>query len=200
MDVWCSWPGALCNTKIDVTVRSPHPGRYKKAATTPAAAADAGARDKERRYGPEVWVLNFEPRGRLGSHGLATLQHLAAEANCWSATAQRRLASFWRTRLERVLLQSQAESLLLCLGAQLSCINRSAKMGAARRAVTQGSGDAAAVAAEAHGTVADMPCAETMEDGRRADTPGGADTVDVPALVQMPSSPFFPASTVQVGG
>ena len=133
MEVWCSWPGAFVNTKIDVTIRSPFAGRYAGADRVPAVAANLGAYDKHRRYGPEVWTLNFESRGRLGEQGVALLQHLAAEAACWSASAQRRLASTWRNRLERVLIQSQAEGLLLCLGARLESINALAKMGSARR-------------------------------------------------------------------
>ena len=94
MDVWVSWPGSFSNCKVDVTVRSPFAGRYKHAASRPAVAADAGAGDKERRYGPEVWVLNFESRGRLGSQGMELLQHLAAESHCWSASGLRRRPAF----------------------------------------------------------------------------------------------------------
>ena len=131
MDIWCSWPGALANTKVDVTIRSPFARRYKHTSSVPSVAADAGARDKERRYGTEVWTLNYESRGRLGAQGIELLQHLACEANCWSQCMQKRLTSTWRSRLERVLLQGQAEGLLLCLGARLECINGVARMGRA---------------------------------------------------------------------
>ena len=96
-------------------------------------AADAGAADKQRRYGPEVWALNFETRGRLGADGLALLNHLASEASCWSVGVQRRMARTWRAKLDRALLHAQAEGLLLCMGSNLECINREAKMGYARR-------------------------------------------------------------------
>ena len=96
-------------------------------------AADAGAADKRRRYGPEVWALNFETRGRLGADGIALLKHLASEASCWSVGVQKRLARMWRAKLERALIHAQAEGLLLCMGANLECINREAKMGQARR-------------------------------------------------------------------
>ena len=133
MDVWCSWPGALTNTKVDVTVRSVFASRYKNTCSKPGVAADTAARDKQRRYGPDVWTLNFETRGRLGGDGIALLKHLASEAMCWSPSGQRRLTHFWRTRLERTLVHAQAEGLLLCLGAKLDCINAVSRMGSARR-------------------------------------------------------------------
>ena len=133
MDLWCSWAGSLSNTKIDVTVRSAFADRYKCTHCKVAVAADAGAADKQRRYGPEVWALNFETRGRLGADGLALLNHLASEASCWSVGVQRRMARTWRAKLERALLHAQAEGLLLCMGSNLECINREAKMGHARR-------------------------------------------------------------------
>ena len=133
MDVWCSWPGALTNTKVDVTVRSVFASRYKNTCSKPGVAADTAAGDKQRRYGPDVWTLNFETRGRLGGDGIALLKHLASEAMCWSPSGQRRLTHFWRTRLERTLVHAQAEGLLLCLGAKLDCINAVSRMGSARR-------------------------------------------------------------------
>ena len=134
MDVWCSWPGALTNTKVDVTVRSVFASRYKNTCSKPGVAADTAASDKQRRYGPDVWTLNFETRGRLGDDGIALLKHLASEAMCWSPSGQRRLTHFWRTRLERTLVHAQAEGLLLCLGAKLDCINAVSRMGSAKRA------------------------------------------------------------------
>ena len=139
MDVWCSWPGALTNTKIDVTVRSAFASRYKNTCNKTGVAADIAAADKLRRYGPEVWTLNFESRGRLGKDGIAVLQHLASEAMCWSPCGQHRLAYFWRTRLERTLVQAQAEGLLLCIGAKLECINAVSRMGSAKRTAECGS-------------------------------------------------------------
>ena len=133
MDVWCSWPGALTNTKIDVTVRSPFASRHKNTCNKPGIAADAAAGDKHRRYGPEVWTLNFETRGRLGNDGIEVLKHLASEAMCWSPCGQRRLTQFWRTRLERTLIHAQAEGLLLCIGANAACINAVSRMGFAKR-------------------------------------------------------------------
>ena len=133
MDVWCSWPGALTNTKIDVTVRSPFASRHKNTCSKPGAAADAGAADKLRRYGTDVWTLNYETRGRLGNDGIALLKHLASEAMCWSPCGQRRLTQFWRARLERTLAHAQAEGLLLCIGAKAECINAVSRMGSAKR-------------------------------------------------------------------
>ena len=133
MDVWCSWPGALTNTKIDVTVRSAFACRYKNTCTRPGVAADTAAGDKLRRYGPNVWTLNFETRGRLGDDGIALLKHLACKAMCWSPCGQRRLTHFWRTRLERTLVHAQAEGLLLCIGATAKGINAVSRMGSAKR-------------------------------------------------------------------
>ena len=43
------------------------------------------------------------------------------------------MARTWRAKLERALLHAQAEGLLLCMGSNLQCIDRQAKMGHARR-------------------------------------------------------------------
>ena len=122
MDLWCSWAGSLSNTKIDVTIRSPFADRYKHTDTKTAVAADSAAADKMRRYGSEVWTLNFEARGRLGSDGIALLKHLASEATCWSVGVQRRLVSTWRAKLERALLHAQAEGLLFAWGRTSSAL------------------------------------------------------------------------------
>ena len=155
----------------------PFAERYQQTDKKLGVAADAAAGDKERRYGAEVWVLNFESRGRLGTQGIALLQHLAAEANCWSAIAQRRLASFWRTRLERALVHSQAESMLLCLGAQLECINTHARMGAAKSAASS-----AAVADEE--VVGRIVAADTMPTPPGAADPTAPPVVDPRSFVQ----------------
>ena len=133
MDVWCSWPGALTNIKIEVTVRSAFASRCTNTCKKLGVAADTAAGGKQRRYGPDVWTLNFETRGRLGNDGITLLKHLASEAMCWSPCGQRRLTHFWRTRLGRTLVHAQAEGLLLCIGAKVECINAVSRMGSAKR-------------------------------------------------------------------
>ena len=69
----------------------------------------------------------------LGADGLALLNHLASEASCRSVGVRPRMTRIWRAKLERALIHAEAEGLLLCMGSNLECINREAKMGQARR-------------------------------------------------------------------
>ena len=116
MDVVIHFPGSWTNALVDVSIRCPHAERYKNASTEVSIAALAGEREKAERYGQEVQPLIFETYGRLGSRSLTTLQSLADSSAVAGKASTRRLAG-WRKQLERAVVWSAAESVLLSLGA-----------------------------------------------------------------------------------
>ena len=73
---------------------------------------------------------------------------------------QRRLLSTWRAKLEeRALLHAQAKGLLLCMGANLECINRDAKMCRAKQVAGSSRGANAEVVPEAQPCPSSHPAA-----------------------------------------
>ncbi len=78
LDVVVRWPAAVREFWIDVHVRSPfgHAGAQRH----PGAAADAGDRRKEVRYGDYVLGFGVETGGRLSKMAVATCIGLATTA------------------------------------------------------------------------------------------------------------------------
>ena len=64
--------------------------------------------------------------------------------------------------MERALLHAQAEGPLLCVGANLECINRDAKMGRAKRIAENGLGAVAEVVPEAQACASSHPAAGSV--------------------------------------
>ena len=78
MDMVVSWPASCQQWWIDVTVRSPFNTTHTGAWHTAGAAAAAGDRAKEQRYGERVLPLALEPGGRVSPKGLSCLRSLAS--------------------------------------------------------------------------------------------------------------------------
>ena len=116
MDVTAWWPGTTTWNLLDVTVRYPGASRYEGAGGHPDAA-EAGAAEKQRKYGHEVEAIALEPWGRMAPSSHETLRRLAytsAEASGFGHTASGKLAS-WRRELEASLYFALADLWMLAL-------------------------------------------------------------------------------------
>ena len=116
MDVVINFPGIWAPALVDVSMRCPHGARYSNASSRPAAAARDGEVEKGPFYGQEVLPLIFETYGRLGPASVNTLSVLADMAASAGGASTRRLQG-WRRQLERAVVWSAAESVLLAYGA-----------------------------------------------------------------------------------
>ena len=117
MDVVAWWPGSCQSRLINVTVRCPHADRYHRTAERAGVPADAGEREKRRRYGAAVAAIALESYGRMGVASQAALESLAAEAAVHGQGSSLRLLPAWRLAIERAVLWAQADVILLALGA-----------------------------------------------------------------------------------
>ena len=116
VDAAVRFPTSLHTTVIDVTIRSPHASRYASNTTTTVTTAEA---EKRQRYGSTITPVVYTPYGRLGPRGMQGLEQLAADARWHNDTfdQQRGLVARWRLALERSLVHSVADTLLLAMGA-----------------------------------------------------------------------------------
>ena len=121
LDAAIRWPTSLHTTVVDVTVRCPHASRYGGGVT--ASPTEAAEDEKHKRYGPRVTPIALSTYGRLGREGRNAFEALAAEArwNTDDPSNQKCQVAKWRKTLEQSLLHTQADVLLLSLGAE-GCI------------------------------------------------------------------------------
>ena len=116
VDIAARWPTGLRTTVLDVTIRSPHAARYEGHTTSTVDLAES---EKQRRYGESITPIAYTTYGRLGPRSLQGLEQLAADAR-WhtdSYEQQRGLVARWRLAMEKALIHSVADTMLLALGA-----------------------------------------------------------------------------------
>ena len=120
LDLVVTFPGSFAQSWVDVSIRCPHAERYAQASSVPGEAAAKAAEEKHDRYGPFVLPLAFESYGRLGTAGRCTLEALAVHAGACAKDrwAVQRLVPRWLASLERAVIFSIAEIVLLALGAR----------------------------------------------------------------------------------
>ena len=122
LDLVVTFPGAVQQQFIDVTIRCPHADRDEHAADSPGEAASGAAREKVERYGTSVLPVAMETYGRLAVESHRSLEHLASHAGIclrdrWAAP---RLIPTWRATLERIVQFAVADIDLLALGYAVS--------------------------------------------------------------------------------
>ena len=116
MDVCAQFPGCCHLWRLDVTIYSTF-ASYYNTEKKPGVAAEAGIRDKKKRYGDVVLAIAYEPLGRLSVKSVDGLWLLAKEA----ASLKRHGSAAdifrkWRLQLEHALAWSVAEKALVALG------------------------------------------------------------------------------------
>ena len=116
MDIVATFPSSLVQWWLDVSVRSIHAERYPDMPAHAGLAARAGEHEKKVRYGTGVKAIVFETQGRLGAQGAAALRDLAVATSA-SGQVSPRIATLWRTQLERAVIAAVADNMVRAIGA-----------------------------------------------------------------------------------
>ena len=121
MDIYALWPGDSQQLLVDIGTTCPLQPSGVDMHLHPGKAAKERDGDKDSRYLDGVHKLMFETYGRCGSQSIATLKLMAQKACEHGAYAgpPARLEADLRQEAERILFFTNADNVLLALGADL---------------------------------------------------------------------------------
>ena len=145
LDDVVAWPGIPRSFCLDVTVRQPAAKRYAKGGGI-EPALNAAAQEKLKRYGPLVQCIAVGAFGRIAK---ATQEHLGvlactAAASGGGAEQASQLLKQWKPYLQKVVIWSQADVIILATGGKVASTQWHLLASAAKRAHSSASMSSAA--------------------------------------------------------